>query len=314
MMMREARRILPTDLLPLVSFSKRRRANEAWTRERLGAAGGSLPIGTAFDQLFGFAGGRSGWISVRRQQLRGLVGARRRGARQAWEIDCLIDATPELDVLPALLECAVKGVGHAGAEKLFLRLACESQLLPAVRDLGFLPFREEGLYARVGLPDAEPALNLRPLSASDSYLAYRLYNATTPEATRRNEAATFGEWHACREQRWLRNSVQLVREGLDGIDSLVSAARLRQGAIMELLVGASARDVVPALIRSAGEAVSGEGLPIFVLAPSFSGLERQLEDLGFARQSDYVSLVRRTTRPLTLPKLSPAIVKTAIGV
>src|SRR3990172_1692326 len=88
-MTKEARPVLPTDLLALVTYQGRSYRNEAWPRERVGAAESQRPLGLVLDKFLAFSRGRSAWISVRRQRLRGLVGARRRGSRQAWEVDYL---------------------------------------------------------------------------------------------------------------------------------------------------------------------------------------------------------------------------------
>jgi hypothetical protein len=39
-----------------------------------------------------------------------------------------------------------------------------------------------------------------------------------------------------------------------------------------------------------------------------------LVDAGFEPQRDFVSLMRRTTRPVAVPNLRPAIAKNAVGV
>jgi hypothetical protein len=87
-----ARTVLPTDLVALVSYDGRVYANEAMTRDRIGTGDSPHPIETAFEQWFSFATGRHTWISVKGPTLRGLVSARKRGSKLAWEIDCLINA------------------------------------------------------------------------------------------------------------------------------------------------------------------------------------------------------------------------------
>ena len=130
--MAEARPVLPTDLLALVSYNGRNYPNQAWTRERLGSAEPpNMTLGSAVDQFLAFARGRSTWISVRRRRLRGLVGARTRGDRQAWEIDYLIDATTQVEALPGLLECAVMDVGRSGG---FTVDGAPARLVPAEED------------------------------------------------------------------------------------------------------------------------------------------------------------------------------------
>ena len=205
--------MLPTDLLALVSYNGRSYKNEAWTRERLGAQASQNTLGLVLDQFLAFARGRSAWISVRRQRLQGLVGARPRGARSAWEIDYLIDATPGKDAVGGLLECAIAEVGKSGAEKVFLRIESCSEIEAVVRSAGFLPYQEEVLYARepsLGETDPVSAAAMRRVEPADSYALFRLYSSATPEVIRRSEAATFGEWHASQERRWLRHGVQLL--------------------------------------------------------------------------------------------------------
>jgi hypothetical protein len=267
------------------------------------------------DQFLGFARGRSAWISVRRQRLQGLVGARRRGARQAWEIDYLIDATPRKAVVTGLLECAIGEVGRGGAEKLFLRLSGDSNLLPVVREAGFIPYQEEVLYARDGSHEAADVdVSLRPATPSDSYLLYRLYNLTTPESIRRLEAATYNEWHAAQERHWLKNALQLVQEEDARVLAWVKAARLHQGVALDLMVGDATIDATKGLVEAAIKAVEPNGATVFTLVPrSAETIARGLEEAGFEPRSEYVSLVRRTTRPQTLPKLVPAIAKNAVG-
>lgn len=314
--MEEPRSVLPTDLLALVSYAGRSYRNEAWTRERVGAEESQNTLGMVLDQFLAFARGRSAWISVRRQRLQGLVGARRRGGRQAWEIDYLIDATPRHEVVSGLLDCAIGEVGRGGAEKLFLRLATDSELLPVIREAGFIPYQEEVLYARAGRPDAEtPDMGLRTVAPSDAYLLYRFYNLTTPESTRRSEAATYNEWHAAQERHWLgKNAVQLVQEEKGEVLAWAKAARLHQGVALELMVGEGAMAQTQDVVEAAIKAVEPNGAPVFTLIPrTAESLARRVEAAGFEPRDEFVCLMRRTTRPQALPKLVPAIAKNAVG-
>lgn len=311
--MRKARPVLPTDLLALVSYNGRVYPNEAKARERLGAADANpKPIETAFEQWFSFATGRNAWISARRGRLQGLVSARRRGSRQAWEIDCLIDTTLGLDTLPGLLDCATGEAGRSGAEKLFLRLSTTSDFLPVVRSAGFQPYCVETLYVLESPLSGEfPALALREFSRQDLYPAFRLYSTVHPESRRRSEAATFGEWQACLERHWLKGGVQLVHESRGLISAWIGAARLPQGLLVDLLAEEVGAERVAGLVLSAAKATAGR-LPFFALAPRGGGVAASLEALGFRGRSEFTSLVYRTTRVARLPHLVPAIAKTAV--
>jgi hypothetical protein len=314
--MTEARALNPTDIIAFVPYAGHSYRNEAWTRERLGADESTRTLGMVLDQFLAFAKGRSAWISTDRGRLHGLVGARQRGARQAWEIDYLIDATTDHSGICALLECAIAEAGRAGAEKLFLRLTADSDLLITAREAGFLPYQEEVLLAKsYGRdPDVEAA-QLRPVSPADSYVLYRLYSQATPETTRRNEAANFSEWHAAQERRWLKNGVQLVAEQDGQVAAWVKAARLPQGVVLELLVSEAGLDQTRGVIAAAAQAVDAGGVPLFVVVPRVAEtLIRHLEVNGFTARQDFVCLMRRTTRPVALPKLTPAVAKNAVRV
>ena len=313
--MTEARTLMPTDLLSLVAYRGHRYRNEAWTRERLGADESARTLGMVLDQFLAFAKGRNAWICTRRGRLEGLAGARQRGGRQAWEIDYLIDTTQGRGAATELLECAIAGAGRNGAEKLFLRLTEDSALLPAAREAGFLSYQEEVLYARDHTqPVARTGLAVRPVNPSDSYVLYRLYNQATPEASRRSEAATFAEWHAAQERRWLRTGVQLIGEQQGEVAAWVRAARLPQGVIVEVMISDKGIDATGEAIAAAADALNSTTAPIFVVAPRTSeALCSKLEEGGFSPRQDFVCLTRRTTRPLELPALKPVAVKNAVG-
>src|SRR5713226_3053233 len=107
-----ARTVLPTDLVALVSYDGRVYANEAMTRDRIGTHDSPHPLETAFEQWFSFATGRHTWISVKGPTLRGLVSARKRGSKLAWEIDCLINASEaDNSVLMSLLDQLTAAAG-----------------------------------------------------------------------------------------------------------------------------------------------------------------------------------------------------------
>jgi hypothetical protein len=302
------------DLPALVAYSGLGSENEAWPRERLGAGDAQATLSVIRDQLMSFAGLRGAWVSVRRQRLQGLIGARQLGGAEAWEIDYLVDATKDRRLAVDLLECATIGAGKEGAQKLFLRLCSDSQLLPPVRDIGFTPYQEETLYTGTGSGAAAPVA-LRPSIFSDSYPLFRLYCDSTPEATRRLEAATFGEWHASQERRWLKNGLQLVHEDGGTIAAFVRAARLPQGLLLEMTVSADATAEVAGLVSAACEAADAVSEPVLVAVPrSAEALARALQAAGFRPQQEFVSFMKRTTKPLTLPKKVAVVAENAVGV
>jgi hypothetical protein len=310
---RNARGVLPIDIPALVSHNGKVYPNEARPRECLGLADPAPnPLETALDHWLSFATRRNAWISARRQRLLGLVSARRRGGRQAWEIDCLIDTTPARNAVPGLLECAIQGGGRAGAEKIFLRLSASSPLLPIVMNAGFSAYCEERLYVGSALALEAGDVPLRPFSQADQYPAYRLYNCVLPERRRRAESATFGEWQAAQERRWLRGGIELVLDGEGAIAAHVRAARLPQGVLVDVIADQAALVHAPAMIDAAVKAARPPHGPILILVGEHDGgLAARLVELGFEMRDEFFSLMARTTRVARLPKLAPAAIANA---
>ena len=305
------------DLLALVAHgSSSSYPNQAWPRERLGLQETQPALSVLRDQLLAFGKQRHAWVSVKRQRLQALAGARYRGGRQAWEIDYLVDCHGDEAVVGELLTQAVEAAGEAGAEKLFLRLGALSSLLAPVRESGFLPYQEETLYARQGALTGEAA-GCRKATPADSYPLFRLYTASTPESVRRHEAVTYAEWQAGMEKRWLRNGVQMVQEQEGRLTGLVRASRLAQGVLCDLTLSPDAVPDAVGLMAAASRAIDGGGDagPLLALVPSQDeGVARRLEDAGFHVAGEFISLVHRTTRPLSLPRAVPAVAKNAVGV
>jgi len=315
--MNTVRTLLPTDLPALLTHPGLGYENAAYPRERLGAGESHATLSVVRDQLLAFARQRSAWVSMRRQRLQGLVGARQRGGNEAWEIDYLLDATPENRVTVDLLEYAVAQAGKDGAQKVFLRLPSSSDLLQPALDSGFIAYQEETLYVREGAPSSknEPPVGLRPSVTADSYPLFRLYCEATPEATRRFEAATFDEWHAAQERRWQKNGLQLVQEHDSRLCALVRACRLPQGLMLDLLLDSGATGDIAGMISAAVAAAgSGDEAVLVLLPQAAESVARALEGAGFSAGNDYISLVKRTTKPLALPRKVPVVAENAVGV
>jgi hypothetical protein len=308
------RAMLPTDFLALVSNRGFACRNEARPFERLGARDASPnPVEAAIEPWLSFATGRRAWISAHRGRLQGLVSVRRRGGRQAWEIDCLIDATANLGCLPGVLECATFQAGRAAIEKIFLRLPADSLVLPVVRPAGFIPYANETLYFRSGqLDDLQGSGPVREMTQQDLYPAFRLYNRVQPETRRRLEAATFAEWQASLEQRWLKAGVQVVSEDEGQLNAMIRAARLPQGLLVDVVATGQPTDNLRNLLGAAIRATGSVDIGCFALVGEESGLAGGFENLGFRAVGSYVSLLCRTTNVTRIGKLMPNIPRTAV--
>jgi hypothetical protein len=313
-----ARTVRPTDLVALVSFDGRIYPNEAKTRDRLGREQSSpSPLESALEQWLSFATGRQTWISVRGSTLRGLISARRRSSNAAWEVDCLINAADEESICMSLLDRVSEEAGHGGAEKIFLRLAADSGVVPIARRAGFVPCVIENLYAHQGPVPAErldgkaprsragSTLALRRRSRADAYALFQLYNVAVPESVRGVEAATFAEWLAAQERHWLaRRSTQLVLDCDGYLGAWIRTAADGDIGRFDLLVHPRELDLLEPLLIAALARLSGQGV-LLTLAPEYQeSLARLLESLGFERQDQYVVMAKRTAVLVKAPRLA----------
>ena len=293
--MSRARYPLPTDLVALMTHDGRVFPNEAKTWDRMGSSdGGPHPLGTALEQWFSFATGKHTWVSVRGATIRGLISARRRAKRSAWEVDCLINADEDYSVTRSLLERMLAGVAKQKAERVFLRLATGSALAEIARGAGFFPYAQETLYrADEPAPAEDPGLPFRPGSKADAFGVYQLYNAVTPANVRAIEGTTFREWQASRESWGGTPDDWVLEEGgiITGWLGLLRANESR----FSILVHPNRRDV-DAFLQTALARLRGSR-SVVCLAPSHGdSLSRQLRGLAFRPVEDYTAMAKRLAK------------------
>jgi hypothetical protein len=310
----------PTDLVALVAFDGRVYPNEAMTRDRLGSEASPHPLETALEQWLSFATGRHTWISVKGATLRGLVSARRRGSKAAWEIDCLIDAAEDdQGVLLSLLDRLATDAGRAGAEKVFLRMPSASDTAITVGRAGFVACQRERLLVREGKVEphalsAPERATLRRWGRADAYATFRLYNRWAPESVRRVEAATFREWNAARERvspprqtrQWVVERGGQVagwlRTGVDG----------EQGRF-DLMADSAPPELVDFLIDVACARLASHERLLTLVPESAVGLRERLGQRGFEERDSFVVLARRIARPVRMPQLATAQAQTVLA-
>ncbi len=301
------RTVLPTDLVALVAFDGRVYPNEAVIREQVGRERPPRPLETALEQWFSFATGRHTWITVRGATLRGLLSARRRGSRQAWEIDCLIDAAEDDPaVLLGLLDQATTDAGRAGAEKIFLRVRRESAVLSAAIRAGFAVLQEETLYRLDGPRAGNSAHRLRHRRRADLYRLFQLYNSVVPEQVRRLEAMTLREWIAAQERLGgPRRTMQLVQEQEGRLSAWVRIAAA-DPARFDIMAHPDLPAFIDELVDVALTHVDGKEA-VFSLVPAYmESAARALVTRGFVPVEEYVVAVRRVMKPVRAPGLVPA--------
>ncbi len=155
--------------------------------------------------------------------LSSLASARVRSGVRAWEVDRL--HLQESDQALDLLEEVVCAAGARGAEKVFLRVLSDSQIVDVARRAGFFPYYEEiHLTGREWLADEEDLASnqtekLGGYSAMDrakpdSHGLFQLYCAATPQQVREGIGLTFGQWRDSQEEsRPHRNEAVLKLDG-----------------------------------------------------------------------------------------------------
>ncbi|MGD0765124.1 MAG: hypothetical protein ABR978_02320 [Dehalococcoidia bacterium] len=308
-----ARAVRPTDLVALVAFDGRVYPNEAKTRERMGKADAAPhPLERALEQWFSFATGCRTWISVKGATLRGLVSARRRGSARAWELDCLINAAEDDGaVCVGLLDEALRDATRSGVEKVFLRLAAGSTILPLARKIGFTEYVREQLFSSLAptiVPadgDADPPL--RKMQRADELSLFHLYNAAVPEPVRRAEAVTFIEWKAAQDRHWLgRGASQLVVERDKRVTAWLRAAVQSEVGRFDLLAHPG-EPSGEALLNLVVERLSGRS-QVLTLVPKYAtNLATNLLQRGFQEGPEYCVLAKRTAVTVKAHQLAHAI-------
>lgn len=294
--MSKARRPLPTDIVALVSFDGKVHSNEAKPRDRVGVDERARPLEEVVEQWLTFALGKHTWLSVKGTHIRGLITARRRAKRTAWEVEMLIDAEDDDDVILSLFNQMLPGVIRAGAERVFLRVDADSSIVNAARAAGFFAYQQEMLFRLGHPPDVEsPGITLRPRARHDLHGLFQLYNRVAPANVRAIEGATLREWQAAQE-KWGGRAQDFVLEE-DGVISayarVVPGETGRIGVLADCdteTLGAIARFALARLKRSSN---------VLSLVPEHDVAQAKvLSDFGFEPVSCYAMLAKRLTQPV----------------
>lgn len=306
-----ARTVLPTDLVALVSYDGHVYANQAMTLDRIGTQDSPHPIEAAFEQWFSFATGRHTWISVKGPTLRGLISARKRGSKQAWEIDCLINAEEgDPGVLMSLLDQVTDAAGKSGAMKIFLRLPVGSMAVQGASRCGFAAYRREQVWRlqRQTSPARKVDAGLRRRAKPDQYPLFQLCNAVVPEQLRRYEGMTMTEWTAAQES--LGKTAQYLIERDGRIEGLLRLAGDGDIGRFDVLGGGGALDdlIDGALAKLADRATLNAIVPEYQ-----EDAARRLAGRGFEPAEEFVVMARRTVRPVKEALKIPAAAQTTFG-
>jgi hypothetical protein len=235
------RPLRPTDLVALAAFETKAFPNEVRTYDCL--AGGHrrpLAIATVLEQWL-VAEDRHTLVAPSGLGIKGLISARHRAGREAWEVDWLVlapdgpaprrtepyPAGQPTELFPAeagphpamatgahaedeaaaqaLLDGMAEAAVKAQVQRVFLRLPQASPLVSLAPRSGFVLYGSETLL-RGRAPDRPlenlPGLELRPRRKVDELGIFRLYHSAVPPQVRSMEGMTLEEWRATRDDRF----------------------------------------------------------------------------------------------------------------
>jgi len=291
-----ARRPLPTDIVALVSFDGKIHPNEAKPLDRLGLSDHAHALEEALEQWLSFATGKHTWLNVKGATIHGLITARPRRKRSAWEVEILIDADDDKSVVLSLFNRMVAGVIRAGAERVFLRVEADSALVESSRAAGFFTYQHETLYRLASVPRVEaPEMPMRRREKKDHLGIFQLYGRIAPANVRAIEGATLREWQAAQE-KWGGRPKDFVLEE-DGV--IGAHLRTVAGAIGRISVLAdSGCDCLDDLVRFALSRLKRSNSALCLTSDHGSALVPALEDAGFEPDSRYTMLAKRLTKPI----------------
>ena len=280
--------------------------NRAFT---LGSLPGNRPLGLSLlglsrKHLSPRAKDRA-WVWRTGSRVMGIASVRPRAGRQSWEVPALyIGSTARLAV-SELLERAATSAAGEGAERVFLRLREDDEVISDARVGGFFPCMSETLYRgrSSGTSYGNGPLfdaRMRPMEPSDDHGLFRLYNAATPAPVRSLVAMTFDQWQASREQGPGRHDQRvLVREdNVRGWLGTTLGSRVGGSGVgaLSALVHPDDNLVLPEIVNLGLRTLSSANT-IWCLVPEYqASLGHILEERGFEQVEHFITLVKTSAK------------------
>ncbi len=250
------------------------------------------------------------WVWCEGQHVLGIASVRPRVGKQSWEVSNLyLDSPAKLPVADLLEHLSVSAASQ-GAERVFLRLQQDDEVISAARLSGFFPMMQETLFRGSPLPEEsgqgslfDAEMRLRKKEKPDDYGLFRLHNVATPADVRTLSGMTFDQWAASHEQSPGRYD-ERVFEGDGAIRGWLGTARRSSvGNIAAMLHPddeAVTEDIVIAGLRRLSNTKS-----VFCLVPEYQyGLSRTLEEQGFLPEGAFITLVKSTAKTIRESKLA----------
>ena len=241
------------------------------------------------------------WVCVGEEGILGLASVRQRSGPKSWELSHLYADSSSDQAVVRLLERAAAGAGLRGAERVFLRVAADSPLIPSARKAGYFPSHLEIVYqGTVAISEPSHSLfdadsHLRPRRPDDDLALFRLYNAATPVKVRQLVGMTLDQWASSHERgpgRTQESALQ-VEDEVQGW--LCTSTRSGRGSLSVRLH--PNYDALTSEVVEAGLKRLKSVRAVYAIAEEYAPrLATSLDGFGFEALGEYVVLVNSVAR------------------
>lgn len=292
------RKVRWTDAFAISSIRQRYLLNQPNTHWR-----GSAPTQLSLRRLLPFPSSSARcFVACAERRLVGYAIFDVIGADQRWVMEGIganLGIYAAEPVLDELLRVAVISAGLEGTKRLYARVPTGSEILPAVRRLGFSPYASESVLASSLVPVTQAQPGVRRQMSSDVWSIHQLYLATVPKQVQYAEALTSHHWDLrARTSGGERCSGWVVENGYRTV-AYLRAESSTDGHVLECLVHPDHRGVFPDLIATACADLGAMAARKVLIV--LRGYQRELlPDLygsGFTPQLEQDVHVKYTTAP-----------------
>lgn len=247
---------------------------------------------------------RAGAWVAREGGAEAVAAAGRLSGQGSWQVTQLLANGDAESAAERVLERVSAEAGRSGAQRVFLRMPVECELLGAARRAGYFPVYHETLLVggRPSVPTAgSERRDVAPREASrrDEYDLFRLYSAAAPSEVRRLAGVTFDQWRDSRE-RGPGRSVEYVLESQRGLAGRLSVGRKGADGWLRASSAPDAGDASATLAAFGLERLAGARRIRALVAEFQPELQRALRETGFTPGPEYVVCIRTTASAVRL--------------
>ena len=240
------------------------------------------------------------WSEGRR--VLGIASVRPRAGKQSWEVANLYLDSPSRLPVANLLEQLSVSAASQGAERIFLRLQQNDDVISSARLSGFFPMMQETLYRGEPLSEEtgqgslfDADTRLRKKEKPDEYGLFRLHNIATPAEVRILSGMTFDQWASSHEQSPGRYD-ERVFDGKGTIRGWLGTARRSFVGNLATMLHPDDESVIEDIII-AGLSRLSNTKTVFCVVPEYQfALSRTLEQQNFRPEVEFITLVKSTTK------------------